>query len=58
MKKSGGGCSASPIWGIFRYLRGSDKMNDYISAIVNIVYIMLSIVLIDKFIELFKNMKK
>ena len=33
-------------------------MNDYISAIVNIVYIMLSIVLIDKFIELFKNMKK
>lgn len=33
-------------------------MNDYISAIINIIYIILSIALIDKLIELFKNIKK
>lgn len=33
-------------------------MNDYIMAIINIVYLVLSIAFIDKLIELFKNIKK
>lgn len=33
-------------------------MNDYITAMINIVYIMLSIALIDRLIDLFKNIKK
>lgn len=33
-------------------------MNEYITAVFNVVYLLLAIALVDRLIELFRNLKK
>ena len=33
-------------------------MNEYITAVFNVIYILLTIALVDRLIELFRNIKK
>ena len=61
MNKDGTAVSACPFdWEYLRYTnqQGSDKMNEYITTVFNVVYLLLAIALVDRLIELFRNLKK